>query len=75
MVAMTEKANNLLLQMRIKTIHENANNIIKRTNSIKEKTYELNQTKVDTILREIRTIQAQTQNLKEEVKLCRLLAK
>ena len=61
--------------MRIKTIHENANNIIKRTNSIKEKTYELNQTKVDTILREIRTIQAQTQNLKEEVKLCRLLAK
>ena len=75
MVAMTEKANNLLLQMRIKTIHENANNIIKRTNSIKEKTYELNQTKVDTILREIRTIQAQTQNLKEEVKLCRLLVK
>ena len=75
MVMVTEKANNLLLQMRIKTIHENANNIIKRTNSIKEKTYELNQTKVDTILREIRTIQAQTQNLKEEVKLCRLLAK
>ena len=75
MVMVTEKANNLLLQMRIKTIHENANNIIKRTNSIKEKTYELNQTKVDTILREIRTIQAQTQNLKEEVKLCRLLVK
>ena len=75
MVMVTEKANNLLLQMRIKTIHENANNIIKRTNSIKEKTYELNQTKVDTILRGIRTIQAQTQNLKEEVKLCRLLVK